>query len=163
MDVIVHSFHVESGKGLPLGNLTSQLFANIYMNEFDQFVKHRLRFKHYVRYADDFVFLSRDRQELEDLLPVITKFLDHELHLTIHPKKTEFRTFASGVVFLGWVHFPDHRVLRTSSKRRMRNRLSENSTCGTYQSYLGLLSHGNTYKLRRSIETVVRRPISFFR
>ena len=145
---IIDSFHsVHPGVGLPLGNLTSQLFVNIYMNEFDQFVKHRLRFKHYIRYADDFVLLSQDRQELEDMLSVITKFLDQELHLTIHPNKTELRTFASGVDFLGWVHFPDHRVLRTKTKRRMYDRLAEHPSSETLQAYLGLLSHGNAREI----------------
>ncbi|MCR4313982.1 MAG: reverse transcriptase domain-containing protein, partial [Candidatus Uhrbacteria bacterium] len=159
LEVIVHGFHVEPGKGLPLGNLTSQLFANLYMNEFDQFVKHRLQFKHYIRYADDFVFLSQDRQELEDLLSVITKFLDQELHLTIHPNKTELRTFASGVDFLGWVHFPDHRVLRTVAKRRMFNMLAKNPSKETKASYLGLLQHGNTMQLKVRLDEGNKMPI----
>ncbi len=156
LSTIVESFRVEPGKGLPLGNLTSQLFANIYMNEFDQFVKHRLQFKHYIRYADDFVFLSQDQRELQDLLSVITKFLEQNLHLSLHPGKVELRTFASGVDFLGWVHFPDHRVLRSTTKRRMWARLSQIPSQPVIQSYLGLLSHGNSRKLISEIESRVR-------
>jgi RNA-directed DNA polymerase len=149
---IIDSFHSgQPGQGLPLGNLTSQLFVNIYMNEFDQFVKHQLRFKHYIRYADDFVFLSRDRCELKDLLPIISTFLDRELRLVLHPSKIELRTPASGIDFLGWVHFPDHRVLRMATKRRMIRRLSVDFNQEAYQSYLGLLNHGNTRKLRNDI------------
>ena len=109
---IVESFSsTEVGKGLPLGNLTSQLLVNIYMNEFDQFAKHTLKAKYYVRYADDFVFLSENRDWLVSLLPRISSFLHDSLTLELHPNKVSIETLSSGVDFLGWVHFPDHRVL----------------------------------------------------
>ena len=115
---IIDSFHgARPGIGLPLGNLTSQLFSNIYLNEFDQFVKHVLKIKYYVRYADDFVVLSRDKQELGNLISPFRAFLSEKLRLTLHPDKVFIKTLSSGVDFLGWVHFPDHRVLRTSTKR----------------------------------------------
>ena len=104
------------GIGLPLGNLTSQLFVNIYMNEFDQFVKHKLKAKHYIRYADDFVILASNREWLEIILPEIGDFLANRLKLTLHPDKVSIKTLASGVDVLGWVHFPDHRVLRDEDK-----------------------------------------------
>jgi RNA-directed DNA polymerase len=152
---IVGSFHsTRPGVGLPLGNLTSQLLVNIYMNEFDQFVKHRLRAKYYIRYADDFVILSQDEAWLEDVLLQMKAFLLWELKLQMHPDKVFIKTLASGVDFLGWVHFPDHRVLRTSTKRRMLKKLSEERVKPeTVGSYLGLLSHGNTRKLREKIMT----------
>jgi len=140
-------------RGLPLGNLTSQLLVNIYMNEFDQFVKHKLKAKHYVRYADDFVLLSHVRNQLNALLPRITAFLKAELKLELHPDKVSIETLASGVDFLGWVHFFDHRVLRTATKKKMFRRIEETEgRVKTVQSYLGLLSHGNTRKLREKIE-----------
>ncbi|HTP56949.1 MAG TPA: reverse transcriptase/maturase family protein [Candidatus Paceibacterota bacterium] len=135
--------------GLPLGNLTSQLFVNIYMNEFDQFVKHRLKVKYYVRYADDFVFLHHDRDYLAELLPRVGDFLKEALNLDLHPNKVSITTLASGIDFLGWVHFLDHRVLRTTTKRRMLRRLAQSPTEQTVQSYRGLLGHGNTEQLRR--------------
>ena len=94
--------------GLPLGNLTSQLFANVYMNVFDQFVKHKLKAKNYIRYADDFVFLSDDKLCLEKLVPKIQHYLSERLKLTLHPDKLFLQTIASGVDFLGWVNFTDH-------------------------------------------------------
>ena len=139
-------------KGLPLGNLTSQLLVNVYMNEFDQFVKHTLKAEHYIRYADDFVLFSHDKQELEKRLRYIEVFLRDELKLGLHPNKVSITTAASGVDFLGWVHFPNHRVLRTSSKQRMFRRvegLEEDSP--VVQSYLGLLKHGNTQKVRAKV------------
>lgn len=141
-------------KGLPLGNLTSQLLVNIYMDEFDQWVKHKLKARYYIRYADDFVFLSHDKRELERLFPyIITKL--QELKLQLHPDKVFIKTISSGVDFLGWVHFADHRVLRTATKRRMLRRLREREgSLGeevTKQSYRGVLSHGNAQKLSKKV------------
>lgn len=144
---IIESF----SPGLPLGNLTSQLFVNIYMNEFDQFVKHKLRAKHYIRYADDFVVFSEDRARLEEFIPKIREFLANELRLELHPDKLFIKTFASGVDFLGWVNFPDHRGLRTTTKRRMLKRIRENPKEEIANSYLGLLKHGNTHKLQKRV------------
>lgn len=148
---VIHSFDVQAGKGLPLGNLTSQLLVNVYMNEFDQFAKHTLKAKYYIRYADDFVFLSHDRAWLECLTPRIKLFLHDRLQLDLHPKKVSIGTLAAGVDFLGWIHFFDHRVLRTIAKRRMLRALREEAKPTTLASYKGLLIHGNTHKIRSRI------------
>lgn len=132
-------------KGLPLGNLTSQLLVNVYMNEFDQWVKHELKMKYYIRYADDFVFLSDDKNFLEVVQQKVGDFLTHRLKLSLHPDKVFIKTLASGVDFLGWVHFPYHKVLRTVAKKRMFRKVNEKNIT----SYLGLLSHGNANKLSR--------------
>jgi len=153
LQTVITSFALQSGKGLPLGNLTSQLFVNIYMNEFDQWMKHTMKVKYYIRYADDFVILSQDKQWLEELLPQMQEFLGAKLFLTIHPNKVYLKTLASGVDFLGWVHFPQHRVLRTSTKRRMFSRIGKRPTEATVQSYIGLLIHGNTYGLQGEVIT----------
>lgn len=150
-EIIASFYSTSPGKGLPLGNLTSQLLVNIYMNEFDQFMKHTLKAKYYIRYADDFVIFSADKEWLEDLLPEIGAFLRDQLKLELHPDKVFIKTLASGVDFLGWVNFPDHRVLRTATKRRMARRLLESQTPETISSYLGLLKHGNAYKIAQSI------------
>ncbi len=136
----------DSKVGLPLGNLTSQLFANVYMNEFDQFAKHRLKAKHYIRYADDFVLMNEEKQWLETQLPRIAQFLQERLHISLHENKVIVQTFASGVDYLGWVHFIDHRVLRRATKRRMMRRIKELPTEEILQSYLGLLQHGNAFQ-----------------
>lgn len=150
---IVGSFNSgTTGKGLPLGNLTSQLLVNIYLNEFDQFVKHKLKAKYYIRYADDFVILSHDRNYLFNILSHMEVFLRDKLRLELHPGKVSIETLASGADFLGWVHFPDHRVLRTSTKRRMFRRIAEATDNETVlASYRGMLSHGNGHKLSELI------------
>lgn len=149
---VIGSFYsVEQGIGLPLGNLTSQLFVNIYMNEFDRFVKHKLKVKYYIRYADDFTIFSENRNCLERQIPLIRDFLFKNLKLELHPQKIFIKTLASGIDFLGWVHFPDHLILRTATKRRMLKRIRTNPAEETLNSYLGLLSHGNAQKLKSII------------
>jgi RNA-directed DNA polymerase len=162
---IVESFHCEGtpGKGLPIGNLTSQIFTSIYLNELDQFVKHTLRVKHYLRFADDILLLSPSKAELEKLLPKLKAFLLGELKLELHPKKISIRPLHQGVDFLGYVTLNRHRVLRTTTKRRMLKKLSARlgayfkgevtgqSLNQTMQSYLGMLSHADTFELQQHL------------
>lgn len=131
-------------RGLPLGNLTSQLLVNIYLHELDQFVKHVLKVEHYLRYADDFVILSQSKPELEASLAKIQVFLKLKLNLDLHPDKVSIETLGSGVDFLGWVHFPRHRVLRMVTKRRMMKRVSPDNLA----SYQGMLQWGNGHQLQ---------------
>lgn len=154
---VIGSFHTtRPGVGLPLGNLTSQLCANVYMNELDQFVKHFLKAEHYIRYADDFVLLSPDKTYLQAALELIGQFLWHRLRLNLHPQKVTISTAASGVDFLGWVHFPDHRVLRASTKRRILRTVGLGAGESVFASYRGLLEHGNTKKMSEQIATLRR-------
>jgi len=150
---VTESFHSTArGKGVPLGNLTSQLLVNVYMNTFDHFMKHTLKAKYYIRYADDFVMMSRGKDSLLDILPKMSAFLEEKLMLKLHPDKVFIKTFASGVDFLGWVHFPNHRVLRTATKKRMFRNINVNSKKETIESYAGMLSHGNSFKLNSKIK-----------
>ncbi len=153
LGVVIDSFHTGSQKevGLSLGNVTSQLLINVYMNEFDQFAKRELKVKYYIRYCDDFVVLHRDKSYIENLIPQVSDFLRGELKLSLHSDKVFIEKLSSGIDFLGWVHFPHHRVLRTATKRRMFKRIRCNNSKETIASYLGLLKHGNTYKLIQRI------------
>ncbi|MBU3942395.1 reverse transcriptase/maturase family protein [Patescibacteria group bacterium] len=151
LEEIINSFNAKSGIGLPLGNLTSQLFANIYMNKVDQFMKHKLKVKSYIRYADDFVILSLNKEYLKNIVPEIESFLKNNLKLEIHFDKTSIKTIYSGQDFLGWINFQDHRILRITTKRRMLKRIKSNPNLETINSYLGLLSHGNTGKIKEKI------------
>ncbi len=154
---IIGSFSSDKdGVSLPLGNLTSQLFVNIYMDKFDQFVKHKLKAKYYIRYCDDFIILSDNREQLTSHIPIIRKFLMDNLKLGLHPDKVFIKTIASGIDFLGWVNFTDHRVLRTATKRKMfRNIIKSEGKKETIQSYLGLISHGNSAKLQSRINLLL--------
>lgn len=151
---IIESFHTHKQVdiGLPLGNLTSQLFSNVYMNVFDQWVKHKLKAKNYIRYADDFVFLSEDKQYLENIIPEAQEYLQINLKLSLHPNKLFLKTVASGIDFLGWVHFPKYRVLRTKTKQRMFGRMRKYTSEESFQSYLGLIKYGNSIKISKEIE-----------
>ncbi len=152
---VIHSFHSTApGKGLPLGNLTSQLLVNIYMNEFDQFVKHKLKIKCYIRYADDFVVFDSCKSNLENLIIIFREFLKENLKLDLHPNKVFIKTLASGVDFLGWVHFPNHRVLRTVTKKRMMKKIKSGFRPEVIASYIGMLEHGDAYTLRKNIENL---------
>jgi len=151
LNEIIGSFNTDTSIGLPLGNLTSQLLINVYMSEFDQFVKRDLEVKYYIRYADDFAIMHRHKQFLVDLIPKLSEFLGRELKLSLHPDKVYVKTLSSGIDFLGWINFPHHRILRTSTKKRMIRRLKKNQSKETLVSYLGLLKHGNAYKLMGKI------------
>lgn len=154
---IIGSFHsTKIGTGLPLGNLTSQLLVNIYMNEFDWWIKHTMKARYYIRYADDFLILSRDKDFLLDLTPKIADFLEEELKLTLHPNKLFVKTLSSGVDFLGWINFPDYRVLRTSTKRRVLKALNESEKIDSLISYVGFLKHGNEFGLKKKIEGKIK-------
>lgn len=154
-------------KGMPIGNLTSQFFANVYLNELDQYIKHELRVKYYVRYADDFVLLSHDRKYLEDLVMSIQEFLKQQLDLKLHPQKIVFRKLRSGIDFLGYIVFPHHILPRTKTKKRLirkirekikaykQGKISKEKLNATIQSYLGYLSHANTYKFHKELENQI--------
>ena len=154
----------ESDRGIPIGNLTSQLFANIYLNEFDQFVKHQLKCKYYLRYTDDFVIIAEDCYELLRLLPQIKQFLSDRLKLQIHPHKISIRKLRQGIDFLGYVILPFHCRIRTKTRKRVYKKLKqrvkeyEAGLISKYtfeqslNSYLGTMSHANTHELQNELK-----------
>jgi retron-type reverse transcriptase len=154
---IIDSFCKAKNKGIPLGNLTSQYFANIYLNELDEFVKHSLGIKYYLRYTDDFVVLDKNREFLENIINPINNFLKNELKLSFHPDKIIIRKYNQGIDFLGYVTLPYYRVLRTKTRKRMFKKINQNNL----QSYLGVLSHCNGYKLRKKLIDYVNRYALF--
>lgn len=128
--IIIESSKTTPGVGIPIGNLTSQLFSNIYLNELDQFVKHQLHARRYVRYMDDFAILHDDREYLRDLKDRITDFLSARLRLVAHPHKVRIERIAQGVAFLGYRVFPHHRLLRGSTVRRFVSRVKVAKSAG---------------------------------
>lgn len=161
---IVNSFNRTEGRGLPLGNVTSQLFGNIYLNELDQYVKHVLRVKYYFRYCDDFLIVCIDRRFLEDCMQKIGIFLKEKLLLDLHPNKIQIKKLRQGIDFVGYVTLPHARVLRTATKKRIVRKIAdakEKFTNGkiaeeTYKSivasYEGVLSHCKSRKMRAYIK-----------
>jgi len=153
------------GIGMPLGNLTSQFFANIYLAELDNFVKHGLKAKHYVRYVDDFVILDKSSTRLEEWKSKIDSFLKSSLQLSLHPDKTRIIRISAGVPLVGFRIFPSHKLLKKSNIRRFKiklNRLNEGVKNGTLckehvklslAGWLGYAQMGNTSHLREEIMT----------
>lgn len=144
------------GVGLPIGDLTSQLFSNVYLNRLDNFVKRTLRCKHYGRYVDDFFIIDTSRVRLKSLIPLLRDFLHDELHLTLHPNKIVLQRHTHGVPFLGTCLKPhrNYAVKRTMGAlrlavRRMEGRIEDREPSyevlvkmqRTLNSYLGYLIH----------------------
>lgn len=162
IDGIVDSWQSERGWGIPIGNLTSQLFANVYLHELDEFVKHQLHQELYVRYMDDFILLGLDKTELNTIQVEIGRYLHENLRLELN-RKTSIFPEARGVDFLGYRIWRTHRLLRKSSAKRMRRKMrvfSERSASGdilpeevraSIASWLGHAKHANTYSLRKKI------------
>ena len=117
-------YHAPPGVGLPIGSLTSQFFANVYLNELDQFIKHRLKVKAYLRYVDDFVLLADDSATLSRQRLAIEVFLREHLALALHPDKTVLQRCAQGIDFLGSIVYPGHKLIRQRSVRALRRRLA---------------------------------------
>lgn len=160
---IIDSFHKTQGKGLPLGNVTSQLFANVYMNPFDWFVKKEIGARNYIRYCDDFLILSTSRDYLFGLIPKIEKFLENNLHLHLHPEKISVSSLKQGIDFLGYVAMPHYSVLRTKTKHRIFRRLKilalENDPElfeRAKASYLGIISYCNGLLIKRTINNIIK-------
>jgi len=169
-------FHVPRGKGLPIGNITSQFFANVYLNELDQYVKHRLKARYYMRYVDDFLILHEDKSLLNEWRGQINHFLRQHLELTLHPRKQTIFPIRHGIDFLGYVVWTDHVLVRKRVVCALKNKLwhfnkhiakkhLDHPTtlwtpelCGDFQaiyaainSYYGLFQHADTFRLRRHI------------
>ena len=160
-------FQNPPGYGLPIGNLTSQLFSNIYLNDFDHFIKRDLRCRHYGRYVDDFVLLHADKQYLQTLITLIREYLS-TLDLRLHPRKIYLQPYEHGVAFLGTIIKPHRIYIRKKTKNNFYKYIQrvnallqkENINKKTLQkivagmnSYLGLMSHYQTYRLRKKMLT----------
>ena len=142
--------HAHTGCGLPIGNLTSQLFSNLYLNDFDHFMKDRLRLRHYGRYVDDFYIVHNDPDYLLSLIPGIGRFLREDVALTLHPGKMKLADVRTGIAFLGAYLKPYRRyVLRKTVGRIRRKVVRLNGRSPEYFSdrkhLLGALSSANSF------------------
>ena len=116
-------FYVSKNKGLPIGNLTSQFFANIYLNELDQYVKRELKIKYYTRYVDDIVVLSDNLEDVYRWREQIDTFLKRKLKLTLHPNKDKYGSVYSGIDFVGYVIKPRYTLSRQRVVGNLKNKL----------------------------------------
>ena len=163
IEKILNSSEEKPGVGIPIGNLTSQLFANIYLNELDQFVKHGLRARYYIRYMDDFLILDFDKRELRQIKKEIREFLRNKLNLELHPKKANIFPVEKGIAFLGYQIFGTHRLLRKSTvkkfikrtkfyQRKLRKGLmSPEKFNQSLQSWLSYTGFGKSWRLRKNL------------
>lgn len=163
IEEILNSGEEKPDTGIPIGNLTSQLFANVYLNELDQFVKHELRVRYYLRYMDDFLILGFDKRKLHLAKEEIRSFLRDRLKLELHPKKVNVFPTGKGIDFLGYQIFGNYRLLRKSTVKRFIKRtkayqkmlnkglLSEEKFNNSLQSWTAYADFANSYKLRKTL------------
>jgi len=167
-------FWAGENKGLPIGNLTSQLFGNVYLNDFDHFIKHKLGCQYYGRYVDDLVIVHQDKEYLKSIVPILKKYLRDELLLEVHPKKVYLQHFSKGAPFLGTIIKPYRIYVRNQTKGNFYKKISYwndflekerrltkealNKFLASVNSYLGIMVNYSTYKLRRKMLTESLSP-----
>lgn len=162
-------WNTPADRGLPIGNLTSQFFANVYLNELDQFAKHELRVKYYYRYVDDFVILHESPDYLNDCFGRAGQFLQDRLKLELHPFKKRLGLVDQGVDFVGYFHKPYRRYARRRTIQRAKSVVAQwkknpkayspEALIGlrdSANSYLGLIRHTSSYRLRKHMGDQVR-------
>ena len=172
-------FGVPNTQGLPIGNLSSQFFGNVYLNELDHFVKHNLKAKYYLRYVDDFLLLSRDKEELKQWRNEIIKFLADNLQLELNHKKEILQSNDKGINWLGYIVKPHYTLSRRRVVKSLRNKvflfskgLTESyakkepplevieDMIAVINSYFGYFKHADTFRLRKHITERELKEIS---
>lgn len=150
-------------KGMPIGNLTSQFFANLYLNELDQFVKHKLKAKYYVRYVDDFIILYESKKQLEEWKTEINNFLKEKLKIELHPSKSNVLKLSSGINFLGFRVFFYHKLIRKSNLKNFDKKfnnlrilfdeeiIGREKALVSLEGWLAYCSNANTHKYRKHL------------
>src|SRR3989338_6989123 len=155
-------------RGMPLGNMTSQFFANVYLNCLDYFVKHKLKMKYYLRYVDDFIILHESKEKLEECKDKISKYLRH-LRLKLHPDKSKIFSLYKGVTLLGFKEFYHYRLVRKRNIRYFKKRfiklkirykegeIGSTDFLNSLEGWFGYVMWGNTYKLRKKVARQIAR------
>lgn len=148
---------------MPLGNLTSQFFANVYLNELDQFVKHTLKAKYYIRYVDDFVILHSSKNQLENWKQEINYFLKNRLKIELHNDKSKILQLSGGIGFLGFRIFLYHRLIKKKNLHRFKKKfiklfddykkeiIKKEKVIEILQGWLAYFSHANTFEYQKKI------------
>ena len=154
-------FHGDKHKGLPIGNLTSQFFANVYLNEMDHFITKKLGFGRYIRYVDDFVILDENKVRLQEVIGEVKLFLENNLQLKLCTDKTQLKRVERGIDFLGYFIKPTHTLVRKKIVKRFKKKMFicnskkdevfDTKDISMIQSYLGHFKHAHSYNLRKRI------------
>ena len=157
-------FKAAPNQGLPIGNLTSQFLANVYLNELDQFIKHKLKIKYYLRYVDDLVILSQNKNQLKIWRDEIDRFLQDKLKLKLHPQKQILQTVNKGIDFVGFIVKPDYTLTRRRIVKNLKEKLwkinqnlaeiteeQRKQLLSTVNSYYGQFRHAKTFGLRQKL------------
>jgi retron-type reverse transcriptase len=159
IDKILINGQSKEGVGMPLGNLTSQFFANIYLNELDYFIKHKLRAKYYIRYVDDFVILHNSKEQLQIWKIEIDEFLKQRLKLELHTQKSKIIFLSRGIDFVGFRSFWHYRLLRNRNIKKMlvkveeykQGELPKEKLLASFQGWNAYAKWANSYKLRKKV------------
>ena len=162
--LVIDSSETTFGHGIPIGNLTSQLFANIYLDKLDQYIKHTLRMRRYIRYMDDMVILHDDKQILHETKEKIRIYAEEVLGLILHPYKVQVAPTDRGIDFLGYRVFPRYRRLRRSTVKRFERRTKHQIAAGgasenAVLSWRGYAMDARSYGLRRSLAKRLKQPL----
>jgi len=152
--------------GLPLGNLTSQFFANIYLNELDQFVKHKLRAKYYIRYVDDFVLLNSSKTQLKIWKKEIENFLNENLKLELHPDKSRIINLSRGIDFVGFRNIYYYKLLRKRCIRNMQRKIKLFNKYKIdynkfFQSFQGWNAYANQANTHYLVDKMIKKEIKY--
>ena len=154
-------------KGMPLGNLTSQFFANVYLNDLDYFIKHKLKAKYYIRYVDDFVILHSSKKQLIKWKEEINQFLTNKLKIELHPDKSKIIPLKNSINMLGYRNFYYYKLLRKSNIKKFQRKFNNTNKTHIEQllksltGWFGYAKVANTYKLRKLLMTKIK-PINTF-
>ena len=163
--ILENSPYKKQGKGMPLGNLTSQFFANVYLNELDKFVKHKLRARYYIRYVDDFVILEKNRELLNKYKGDISKFILSNLFIELHPEKSQIIKLNERLSFLGFRMFYHHKLLKKQNVRLMNlkmkhlkmdyenRKIDYDAIYDAFEGWIAYARQANTYNLRKKFAT----------
>jgi len=174
IELILNNFNSKiNGKGMPLGNLTSQFFANVYLNELDYFIKHKLKSKYYIRYVDDFIILHNSKEQLETWKYEINKFLRVNLDLELHSEKSKIIPILRGIDFVGFRNFYRYRLLRKRNIRKFHIKLKEfnkkyynkeinyDNIYDSMEGWTANAKQANTYSLRKTLLKIFENEFKY--
>lgn len=148
-------------KGLPIGNLTSQLFANVYLNELDQFLKRELKIEYFFRYMDDFLILEKDKKKLFVIKNKIEDFLHQSLGLTFNKKVTRIFPIKTGIDFLGYIIFQDYTLLRKKTVLKMFKKLKKKTQKEALNAWRAYSKNTKSYGLENSLFKKIKQEVEF--